>query len=59
MSTLRYCRGKARMSTRCEVAIGVAEFAVEAGLAIPDLRAYKTSLLRGVPRGVSRIRVAR
>ena len=47
------------MSTRCEVAIGVAEFAVEAGLAIPDFRAYKTRLLRGVPRGVSRIRVAR
>lgn len=44
---------------RCGVVICVAELAEEAGLAIPDFRAYKTSCLRGVPRGVSRNGIAR
>ena len=46
-------RGNAQEEDRCGVVICVAELAEEAGLAIPDFRAYKTSCLRGVPRGVS------
>ncbi len=52
-------RGNAQKEGRCGVVICVAELAEEAGLAIPDFRAYKTSCLRGVPRGVSRNGIAR
>ncbi len=52
-------RGNAQEEDRCGVVICVAELAEEAGLAIPDFRAYKTSRLRGVPRGVSRNGIAR
>ena len=37
----------------------MAELAVKVGLAIPDFEGYKTSRLRGVPRGVSRNGFAR
>lgn len=52
-------RGNARNEGRCGVVICVAELAAEAGLAIPDFRAYKTSRLHEVPRGVSRNGIAR
>ena len=52
-------RRNAQKEGRCGVVIWVAEFAEEVRLAIPDFRAYKTSCLRGVPRGVSRNGIAR
>ena len=52
-------RRNAQKEGRCGVVIWVAEFAEEVRLAIPDFRAYKTSRLREVPRGVSRNGIAR